>query len=55
MLRFEVFMAVTVGNAVFWDVMPLALVRTEVQEGNSEVDHGRHTNRNRLHDFHSAK
>jgi hypothetical protein len=29
-VRFEVFMAVTMKNGVFWDVMPVALVRTDV-------------------------
>jgi hypothetical protein len=32
MLRFEVFTAVTMKNPVFWDVMRVALVRTDVSE-----------------------
>jgi hypothetical protein len=34
LVRFVIFMAVTMKNAVFWDVMPcgLALVRTDVLE-----------------------
>jgi hypothetical protein len=31
-VRFDAFMAVTMKNAVFWDVMPFGLVRTDVSE-----------------------
>jgi hypothetical protein len=31
-VRFEVFTAVTVKNGVFWDVTPVALLRTDVSE-----------------------
>jgi hypothetical protein len=31
-VRFEVFTAVTIKNAVFWDVAPIDLVTTDVSE-----------------------
>jgi hypothetical protein len=31
-VRFEVFTAVTMKNAVFWDVTPIAHVRTDILE-----------------------
>jgi hypothetical protein len=31
-VRFEVLMAVTTKNAIFWDVTPCGLVRTDVSE-----------------------
>jgi hypothetical protein len=34
-VRFEVFTAVTMKNAVFWDVTLVALVRTDVSEERS--------------------
>jgi hypothetical protein len=39
-VRFEVFTVVTMKNGVFWDVMPWALVRTDVKKRASVASYG---------------